>query len=164
MFSPLIIYILSLFFIRIPFFYVANTKKRGFPDGVSGPELTDLFRQQSIRHGTTIETSTISKINLNSRPFKLWTTEDMEKNNQQPTAFAHSVIIATGATAKRAGILGEDEYWNKGISGCAVCDGGLPLFRNKILAVIGGGVSKHILFFFLSFFHFYLFIYLILSF
>ena len=54
---------------------------------------------------------------------------------------ARAVIIATGATAKRMHIPGEDKYWQRGISACAVCDGALPLFRNKVLVVVGGGDS-----------------------
>jgi thioredoxin reductase (NADPH) len=54
---------------------------------------------------------------------------------------AETVIIATGATAKRMGVPGESEFWQRGISACAVCDGGLPIFRNKHVVVVGGGDS-----------------------
>ncbi len=109
----------------------------GFPEGISGPELMERMRQQSIRFGTQIITETISKVNFLERPFKLW-REGFE--NEEPI-LAHSVIIATGATAKRLNIKGEDLFWQKGISACAVCDGALPIFRDKPLAVIGGGDS-----------------------
>jgi len=109
----------------------------GFPDGISGPELMERMRKQSLRFGTTIITETISKVDFTSRPFKLW-REGFE--NDEPI-LTHSVIIATGATAKRLNIKGEDLYWQKGISACAVCDGALPLFRNKPLVVVGGGDS-----------------------
>ncbi|KAL8280284.1 hypothetical protein RQP46_007398 [Phenoliferia psychrophenolica] len=109
----------------------------GFPDGIRGPEMMDLFRAQSIRFGTVIHTETISKIDLSSRPFKYWRegAEDAEPET------ADTVIIATGASARRLYLPGEDTYWQSGISACAVCDGAVPIFRNKPLAVIGGGDS-----------------------
>lgn len=66
-----------------------------------------------------------------------------EGTEDKPEAaiLAKSVIIATGATAKRMHIKGEEEYWQAGISACAVCDGAVPIFRNKPLAVVGGGDS-----------------------
>lgn len=109
----------------------------GFPEGISGPELMDAMRKQSVRFGTTIHTETISKVDFSSRPFKLW-REGMESEDP---VLAKSVIISTGATAKRLHIEGEDNYWQKGISACAVCDGALPIFRNNPLVVIGGGDS-----------------------
>lgn len=109
----------------------------GFPDGIGGPEMMDLFRKQSTRFGTTIYTETISKVDLSERPFRIW-REGME--DDAPVR-AHTLIIATGATAKRLHLPGEEVYWQKGISACAVCDGALPIFRNAPLAVIGGGDS-----------------------
>jgi thioredoxin reductase (NADPH) len=73
---------------------------------------------------------------MSRRPFKLWT------DSKEVTA--QTLIIATGAVAKRLPFKGSDEeggYWNKGISACAVCDGAAPIFRNKPIAVIGGGDS-----------------------
>ncbi|KAJ2634152.1 thioredoxin-disulfide reductase [Coemansia sp. RSA 1286] len=109
----------------------------GFPEGITGSELTDKYREQSTRFGTKIETETITKVDLSSRPFKLW-REDAE--DQDPDT-CDTLIVATGATAKRLHIKGEDEYWQRGMSACAVCDGAAPLFRNKPLVVIGGGDS-----------------------
>ena len=109
----------------------------GFPEGISGPELMERMRKQSIRFGTTIITETISKVDFSSRPFKLW----REGFEDEEPVLAHSVIIATGATAKRLNIQGEDLFWQRGISACAVCDGALPIFRNKPLVVVGGGDS-----------------------
>ncbi|MCX5681257.1 MAG: thioredoxin-disulfide reductase [Candidatus Omnitrophica bacterium] len=103
----------------------------GFPEPILGFELMARMRKQSLDAGTRIETKTIEKIDLKVRPFKIFAGHDVVE--------AKAVIIATGATAKRLGILGEDKFWQKGISACAVCDGGLPAFRNKALAVIGGG-------------------------
>ncbi|EPG75928.1 thioredoxin-disulfide reductase [Leptospira fainei serovar Hurstbridge str. BUT 6] len=105
----------------------------GFPEGIDGTHLTQLFRAQSEKYGTTIHTQNITKVDFSSRPFKLWSDDELIE--------ADSVIIATGATAKRMFIAGEDSYWQKGISACAVCDGALPIYRNKELAVIGGGDS-----------------------
>jgi len=107
----------------------------GFPEGVLGPEMMDKFRQQSLRFGTEVITETVTKVDLSQRPFKYW-TEDSEDPNT-----ADTLIIATGASAKRPGLPGEETYWQSGISACAVCDGAVPIFRNKPLAVIGGGDS-----------------------
>jgi len=109
----------------------------GFPGGILGPELMDKFRAQSVRFGTTIVTETISRLDLSARPFRYW-REDQEDEDPET---ADAVIIATGASAKRLGLKGEDKYWQSGISACAVCDGAVPIFRNKPLAVIGGGDS-----------------------
>ncbi|KAG8829409.1 thioredoxin-disulfide reductase [Serendipita sp. 399] len=109
----------------------------GFPDGVGGQEMMDKFRAQSIKFGTTIITETISQIDLSQRPFRYWREgeEDLEPET------CDAVIIATGASAKRLNLPGEDTYWQSGISACAVCDGAVPIFRNKPLVVIGGGDS-----------------------
>ena len=106
----------------------------GFPKGVDGIELMMNMREQSINNGTEILTETVSEIDLSSRPFKMKTEQGQEFT-------ADSVIIATGATAKRLGLPGEETYWSKGMSACAVCDGGLPIYRGKPLVVIGGGDS-----------------------
>lgn len=105
----------------------------GFPNGIDGTQLTQLFREQSIKYGTKILTQTITKVDFSSRPFKLWSDEELIE--------AEAVIIATGATARRMHVTGEDTYWQRGISACAVCDGALPIYRNKELAVVGGGDS-----------------------
>ncbi len=109
----------------------------GFPEGISGPEMMDRFRAQSLRFGTVIHTETISKVDFSTRPLRLW-REGLE--TEEPV-LAQAVIIATGATAKRLHLPGEETYWQNGISACAVCDGALPIFRNVPLAVIGGGDS-----------------------
>ncbi len=103
----------------------------GFPEGISGPELMQRMREQSIKCGTRIETKTVTSVDLNSTP-KLVFVGDEKYETQ-------TVIIATGATAKRLGLPGEDRLWQKGVSACAVCDGALPIFRDKVLVVIGGG-------------------------
>ncbi|EOQ87614.1 thioredoxin-disulfide reductase [Leptospira yanagawae serovar Saopaulo str. Sao Paulo = ATCC 700523] len=105
----------------------------GFPEGIDGTKLTQLFREQSVKYGTTIHTQTITKVDLSKRPFTIWSDDEEIK--------AESIIIATGATAKRMFVKGEDVFWQRGISACAVCDGALPIYRNKALAVVGGGDS-----------------------
>ncbi len=103
----------------------------GFPDGISGQSLMSLMRQQALNCGTTIKTVTVNKVALNEKPFKVFA--GMEEIQ------AETIIIATGATAKRLSISGEAHLWQKGISACAVCDGALPIFRDQILVVVGGG-------------------------
>jgi thioredoxin reductase (NADPH) len=106
----------------------------GFPEGILGTELVDNMRKQSVKFGTKIFTETVTKLDLSKRPFKLWTSEK--------EVTAETVIIATGAVAKRLEFPGSGEengYWNRGISACAVCDGAAPIFRKKPIAVIGGG-------------------------
>jgi thioredoxin reductase (NADPH) len=103
----------------------------GFPDGISGPELMDRMRSQSVKYGTIIKTQTVEKIDLSLRPFKVFADGEV--------SITDALILATGATAKRMNVPGEELFWQKGISACAVCDGALPFFRNKELVVIGGG-------------------------
>jgi thioredoxin reductase (NADPH) len=109
----------------------------GFPNGIGGQELMENMRKQSEHFGTTIVSETVSKLDLSSRPFKYWLeyAEDSEPHT------ADALIIATGASARRLNLPGEDTYWQNGISACAVCDGAVPIFRNKPLVVIGGGDS-----------------------
>ena len=98
---------------------------------ISGPELMAKMREQSIHCGVRIKTKTVEKVDLKSRPFKVFAGGEIFQVN--------ALIIATGATAKRLNLPNEKRLWQKGISACAVCDGALPLFRNKHLIVIGGG-------------------------
>jgi thioredoxin reductase (NADPH) len=103
----------------------------GFPEPIGGPELMMKMREQSERYGAVIKTETVTSVSLDSRPFTVRSESGEYK--------AETLIIATGATARRLGVKGESDYWQKGISACAVCDGALPVFRNKPLVVIGGG-------------------------
>jgi len=105
----------------------------GFPDGVMGPELMDLMKAQAIRWGTKLIESDVTSIDVTKRPFELKTLEGAIK--------ANSIIIATGASANRLGIINEQIFWSKGISACAICDGATPQFRDAELAVVGGGDS-----------------------
>ena len=103
----------------------------GFPEGIDGSQLMMQMRQQSLNAWAEIITKTVDSVYLSSSPFKV-TVENEEFT-------ADSLIIATGATAKRMGLPGEEQFWQKGVSACAICDGGLPIFRNKRIVVIGWG-------------------------
>lgn len=103
-------------------------------EGVSGPELMELMRQQAVNFGTRIVTDDIVDVNFDSHPFRLTALGG-------ETTEAHSVIVATGARANYLGLASEEQYKNRGVSACAVCDGALPRFRNKPLVVVGGGDS-----------------------
>ncbi len=105
----------------------------GFPEGISGPKLMSAFRDQSVHFGTRIFTEDVESVDLSSYPF----TVRGSKTQMQ----THAIIIATGATAKRLDVPGarDGEFWQKGVTACAVCDGAMPLFRDKDLYVFGGG-------------------------
>jgi len=105
----------------------------GFPNGISGPELMERMRAQSVNQGVRIKSETVEKVDLSSKPFKVTASEN--------TVETQTLIIATGATARRMRVPSEDKFWQRGISACAVCDGPLPIFRNQKLVVIGGGDS-----------------------
>ncbi|XP_051151564.1 thioredoxin reductase NTRC [Andrographis paniculata] len=103
----------------------------GFPDGITGPDLMDRMRRQAERWGAELHQEDVEFIDLKNRPF---TVESAERKVQ-----CHSIIYATGATAKRLNLPREDEFWSRGISACAICDGASPLFKGQVLAVVGGG-------------------------
>lgn len=102
--------------------------------GINGPELVALMRQQAVNFGTRIESKDVVKVDLKNKPFTI-TTGDGQ------TVKALTIIIATGARANYLGLPSEDQFKNRGVSACAVCDGALPRFRNKPLVVVGGGDS-----------------------
>jgi thioredoxin reductase (NADPH) len=101
----------------------------GFPHGVQGPELMELFKAQGARFGTKIVTADVTAVDLTKRPFHVTSTEG--------ELDADTVIIATGASAKWLGIPAEQKFQNYGLSACATCDG--ALFRGRELIVVGGG-------------------------
>jgi len=103
-------------------------------EGVSGPELMELMRQQATNFGTRIKTDDIVEVDVSSRPFKLKSLAGDEFES-------HAVIIATGARANYLGLESESRFKNAGVSACAVCDGAMPRYRDKPLVVIGGGDS-----------------------
>jgi thioredoxin reductase (NADPH) len=105
----------------------------GFPEGVDGQLLMANMRQQAANAGASFVTEDVEHAVLSQRPFSVKTVS--------ATYRTESLIIATGATARRLPLDSEKRLWGKGISACAVCDGALPAFRNKPLAVIGGGDS-----------------------
>ncbi len=105
----------------------------GFPDGILGPDLMDLMKSQAVRWGTKLIESDVISIDTKLRPLTIKTEDETIKTN--------SLIISTGASANRLGIINEDEFWSKGISACAICDGATPQFRDAELAVVGGGDS-----------------------
>jgi thioredoxin reductase (NADPH) len=105
----------------------------GFPEGVTGPQLMERMKAQAERWGAQLYTEDVTFVDLNQRPFIVISSDREVK--------AHSIIIATGATARRLGLPSEEKFWNQGISACAICDGAVPSFKGVPLAVIGGGDS-----------------------
>jgi thioredoxin reductase (NADPH) len=105
----------------------------GFPNGIMGPELMELFRRQAEKFGTTIITEDVTRVDLKKYPFLVEASSG--------GVSAETIIIATGAQAKRLDVPGtrDNEFWQKGVTACAVCDGAAPIFRDKDLYVIGGG-------------------------
>lgn len=103
----------------------------GFPEGITGPELMDRMKAQAVRWGAELYTEDVTFVDLSQRPFTV-RSEDREIKT-------HTIVIATGATAKRLHLPSEEKYWNLGISACAICDGATPIFKNVELAVVGGG-------------------------
>jgi thioredoxin reductase (NADPH) len=101
----------------------------GFPDGITGPEMMELFQKQAERFGTKLLLEDATKVDFSERPFRV-STADREFT-------ADAVLISTGATAKWIGLESEQRLMNNGVSACATCDG--ALFRNKAMAVVGGG-------------------------
>ncbi|KAM6568333.1 hypothetical protein CsatB_016318 [Cannabis sativa] len=103
----------------------------GFPDGITGPDLMDRMRRQAERWGAELFQEDVELIDVKNSPFTIQSSERKVK--------CHSIIYATGATARRLGLPREDEFWSRGISACAICDGASPLFKGQVLAVVGGG-------------------------
>jgi thioredoxin reductase (NADPH) len=102
----------------------------GFPDGVTGPEMMDLFRRQAERFGAEVLYEDVTAVDLSKRPFRVDTGNGGAYS-------ADAIIIATGAAAKWLGLPSEKRLANKGVSACATCDG--ALYRGKEIAVVGGG-------------------------
>ena len=103
----------------------------GFPEGIEGPELMLRFRQQAEKFGARIEEKLVQRVDFQTPPFLIATAAEEWR--------AWSVIVATGAKPRRLGIPGEEKFWGRGVSSCAVCDG--AFFKNKVVAVVGGGDS-----------------------
>jgi thioredoxin reductase (NADPH) len=115
----------------------ASTRKYMAPhqkEGVSGPELMELQKQQAKNFGTRIISADVTEADLSQRPFKM-------KLSNGDEIVAETIIVATGARANYLGLESEKTFRNMGVSACAVCDGALPRFRDKPLVVVGGGDS-----------------------
>jgi thioredoxin reductase (NADPH) len=112
----------------------------GFPEGVTGPEMMHKFQAQAERFGTRVVHADITRVEFSQDPVRVphvLHTSDPDA----PIVRAHAVIISTGAVANWLGLESEMRLARSGggVSACAVCDGALPMFRNKPVAVIGGG-------------------------
>lgn len=113
----------------------------GFAKGIMGPILMDEFREQATRFGTEIINIWIDRVDLSSRPFRLFGKESEDSREISTVVLADTLIIATGASAKWLGIPGEapvpEGLGGNGVSACATCDG--FFFRDKPIVVVGGG-------------------------
>jgi thioredoxin reductase (NADPH) len=105
----------------------------GFPDGIKGPDMMDVFHKQALRFGTDIRNGVVTSVDFSKRPFKVIIDEGKHE------ILADTVIIATGASAKWLNIPSEQKFRlnGGGVSACATCDG--FFYRNKEVAIVGGG-------------------------
>ncbi len=103
----------------------------GFPSKIAGPELMKAFREQSIHQGVDVVGEDVNRVDLSTRPFKVWTGDDNTLHTSK------TMIIATGAQARWLGLESEHALKGRGVSACAVCDG--AFFRNEDVMVVGGG-------------------------
>lgn len=110
-----------------------TTEVENFPwfISVGWIELMEKMRSQSLHCGARIETRTVDKVDLSVWPYKVFVDNDVFETK--------TIVISTGATAKRMGVPGEETFRQKGVSACAVCDGALPIFRGQEVVVVGGG-------------------------
>ena len=103
----------------------------GFPEGITGQELTQLMQRQAERFGTRLEMDEVTEVDFSVRPFKVRThAQEYE---------ARAVIVATGASPRKLGVPGEEEFTGRGVSYCATCDG--FFYQNRTVIVVGGGDS-----------------------
>jgi thioredoxin reductase (NADPH) len=101
----------------------------GFPDGVTGPDMMEMFQKQAERFGTRVLMEDATRVDLSKRPFRV--------ESEEHVFLADAVVIATGASARWIGLPSEERLMNRGVSACATCDG--ALYRGKPMAVVGGG-------------------------
>jgi len=104
----------------------------GYPEGINGPQMMIDLQKQAERFGTKVHYGMVTSVDFSGYPLKVVVDE-------QTTVIAHSVIIATGASAKYLGLPSEEKFYNRGVSACAVCDG--YFYRQKEVAVVGAGDS-----------------------
>lgn len=100
-------------------------------DRILGPSLIANMRKHAMKFGARFIVKEVTQLDFSNQPFSLITD-----NNKQPIK-AHTIIIATGSTYKKLNIPGEEEYWNKGVGNCSVCEG--PFYKNKRVLIVGGG-------------------------
>ncbi len=101
----------------------------GFPEGITGPEMMELFQKQAERFGSRVYLEDATEVDLSQRPFRIAT--------ESRSFLADALIVATGASARWLGLESEERLQNRGVSACATCDG--ALFRDVEIAVVGGG-------------------------
>lgn len=101
----------------------------GFPDGIQGPELMEKCKRQAMRFGAEVISENVEAVDFSSRPFKITANGKIYE--------AETVIISTGASARRLGLKSEKALFGKGVSACATCDG--FFFKGKKVIVVGGG-------------------------
>ena len=113
----------------------AEHERDGQPHyAVQGVELMELMKQQALNFGTRVVGEDIAEVDFSGKPLKVITAGG-------ETVESHTVIVATGARANYLGLPSEENFKNRGVSACAVCDGALPRFRDQPLVVVGGGDS-----------------------
>ncbi|CAM9722943.1 unnamed protein product [Chrysoparadoxa australica] len=105
----------------------------GFPEGITGPDLMAKMKAQATRWGAECVLEDVNEVSFSERPFTIKSSSGVVR--------AHAVIVCTGATALRLGLPSEEEFWSRGISACAICDGAAPIFKDRELGVVGGGDS-----------------------
>ena len=108
----------------------------GFVEGIAGVQLSQNMIAQAEKLGAQILMEGVKKVDLSQRPFKLWTSSPVE---EQPDYLAQALIIATGCKPVMLGLEEEKSYLGRGLALCATCDG--PFYKNKVVAVVGGGNS-----------------------
>ena len=103
----------------------------GYPEGVLGPQMMQDFRTQAQRFGTEFVSDDVTRVDFSERPFRVWIGDDEHG--------AETIIVATGATARKLGLESEQRLQGRGVTYCAVCDA--AFYRDKEVVVVGGGDS-----------------------